>query len=62
MSPAFLQLSDFLNPKNPADNPLANNQSLGTAALSQSISNLNQNLDQVPRATNTDAVSPIVEE
>jgi tight adherence protein C len=62
MSPSMIQLSDFLNPNNPADNPLANNQSLGTAALSQSISSLNQNLDQVPRAASSETVSPIVEE
>jgi len=44
MSPSMMQLSDFLNPENPADNPLANNQTLGAAALSESISNLDQNI------------------
>ena len=51
MSPSMMQLSEFLNPRNAADNPLANNQSLNPAALSQSIGNLNQDirsLDQRP--------------
>jgi tight adherence protein C len=44
MSPSMMQLSEFLNPQNAADNPLANNQSLNPAALSQSIGNLNQDI------------------
>jgi tight adherence protein C len=44
MSPSMMQLSEFLNPRNAADNPLANNQSLNPAALSQSIGNLNQDI------------------
>jgi hypothetical protein len=44
MSPSMMELSDFLNPENPADNPLANNQTLGPAALSESIRNLDQNI------------------
>jgi tight adherence protein C len=44
MSPSMMQLSEFLNPRNGANNPLANNQSLSPTALSQSIGNLNQNI------------------
>ncbi len=42
MSPSMIQLSDFLNPKDPAASPLANNQTLGAEALSESIRNLDQ--------------------
>jgi len=47
MSPSMMQLSDFLNPADPADNPLANNQTLGAAALSESIRNFDQNVRPV---------------
>ncbi len=62
MSPSMMQLSDFLNPQNPADNPLANNQTLGTAALSQSISNLDQTLRPGARATSSEAATAMSEE
>jgi tight adherence protein C len=57
MSPSMMQLSDFLNPANPADNPLANNQTLGPAALSESIRNLDQNIR--PAATTPAEESPM---
>jgi len=41
MSPAFLQISDFLRPGNP-DNPLQSNNTLSTEAVARSIGNLNQ--------------------
>jgi len=59
MSPSMIQLSDFLNPASPADNPLANNQSLGAAALSQSISNLDQNLRMENRVTSSQNEDPM---
>jgi tight adherence protein C len=61
MSPSMIQLSEFLNPQNPADNPLANNQTLGAAALSESISNLDQNLRIENRVTSSSTDEPMAE-
>ena len=47
MSPSMMQLSDFLNPANPADNPLANNQTLSTQRLAETIGNLDQNIQPI---------------
>jgi tight adherence protein C len=41
MSPALMQVSDFLNPKNP-NNPLANNETIGTQRIAQTIGSLDQ--------------------
>jgi tight adherence protein C len=43
MSPAFLQLSDFLNPQN-ANNPLAGNQTIDTRRIADQIGALDQSL------------------
>jgi tight adherence protein C len=61
MSPSMIQLSDFLNPRTPAENPLANNQSLGAAALSQSISNLDQTIRIEDRVSGSRADDPMGE-
>jgi tight adherence protein C len=45
MSPAFLQISEFLNPNNP-NNPLTGNERLRTGGLSSTISNLDQSIPQ----------------
>jgi tight adherence protein C len=59
MSPSMMQLSDFLNPENPADNPLANNQTLGAAALSESISNLDQTIRTLPQEPMAEELVPM---
>jgi hypothetical protein len=41
MSPAFLQLSEFLNPQN-TDNPLANNETISTSRIADQIGALDQ--------------------
>lgn len=61
MSPSMMQLSDFLNPENPADNPLANNQTLGAAALSESISSLNQEIRTLPQDPMADPMTEPME-
>jgi tight adherence protein C len=43
MSPAFLQLSEFLNPQN-ANNPLANNETIDTRRIADQIGALNQDV------------------
>jgi tight adherence protein C len=51
MSPAFLQLSEFLDPQN-ANNPLANNETISTQAIANQIGSLDQNMAaQSPSAT-----------
>jgi tight adherence protein C len=45
MSPSFMQLSDFLSPEN-RDNPLANNETLGTQGMAASIRSLDQRVRQ----------------
>ncbi|MCI0358354.1 MAG: type II secretion system F family protein [Planctomycetaceae bacterium] len=62
MSPSMMQLSDFLNPENPANNPLANNQTLGPAALSESIRNLDQNIRPVVETPAEESPMPMPEE
>src|SRR5262245_50172220 len=47
MSPAFLQISDFLNPNNPS-NPLRNNESINTRSLANTISGLDQSTPPAP--------------
>ena len=47
MSPSMMQLSDFLNPANPADNPLANNQTLSTERLAETIGSLDQTIQPI---------------
>jgi tight adherence protein C len=47
MSPSMIQLSDFLNPANPADNPLANNQTLNTRRLAETIRNIDQTVQPI---------------
>jgi len=42
MTPAFLQISEFVDPNNP-NNPLANNNTINTRRLTDTISNLDQN-------------------
>ena len=42
MSPAFLQISDFLNPNNP-NNPLAGNETISTQRLANTIGSIDQN-------------------
>jgi tight adherence protein C len=59
MSPSMMQLSDFLNPENPAENPLANNQTLGAAALSESISNLDQTIRTLPQEPMAEELVPM---
>ena len=49
MSPAFLQLSEFLNPENAADNPLANNETLSTQRIADQIGSLDQNMTGLQR-------------
>jgi hypothetical protein len=46
MSPAFLQISEFLNPNNP-NNPLTGNESI-RQGLTTTISNLDQSLPPTP--------------
>ena len=58
MSPSMMQLSDFLNPADPADNPLANNQTLGAGTLSESIRNFDQNVRPVTPAAATEDPMP----
>lgn len=48
MSPAFLQLSEFLNPQN-AGNPLANNESISTGRIANQIGALNQDVSALQR-------------
>ena len=48
MSPAFLQLSEFLNPQN-ANNPLANNESIDTRRIADQIGALNQDASALQR-------------
>ena len=43
MSPAFLQVSEFLNPKNP-NNPLAGNDSFSTQRIVRTLNNLDQDV------------------
>jgi hypothetical protein len=43
MSPAFLQLSEFLDPQN-ANNPLANNETISTQTIANQIGALDQNM------------------
>ena len=43
MSPAFLQLSEFLDPEN-ANNPLANNETISTQGIANQIGALDQNM------------------
>jgi tight adherence protein C len=61
MSPSMMQLSDFLNPENPADNPLANNQTLSAGALSETISNLNQEIRTLPQTPAADPMATPME-
>jgi hypothetical protein len=48
MSPAFLQLSEVLNPQN-ANNPLANNESISTRRIANQIGALNQDVSALQR-------------
>ena len=43
MSPAFLQIAEFINPDNP-NNPLRNNEGLSTRRLAETIGSLDQNV------------------
>ena len=43
MSPAFLQVSEFLNPKNP-NNPLAGNDTFSTQRIVRTLNNLDQDV------------------
>ena len=43
MSPALLQVSEFLNPQN-ANNPLANNSTISTQNITQQLTSLNQDI------------------
>jgi tight adherence protein C len=43
MSPALLQISEFLNPENP-NNPLVNNETISTQNIANSLNNLNQDI------------------
>jgi tight adherence protein C len=43
MSPSMLELADFINPENPADNPLSGNQVLDLGQTAQVIRDLDQN-------------------
>ena len=43
MSPAMLQISDFLNPKN-GSNPLAGNDTLSTRQITDTLGSLNQDV------------------
>jgi tight adherence protein C len=48
MTPAFLQLSEFLNPQNP-NNPLANNETISTQRIADQINSLDQNVSGLER-------------
>jgi hypothetical protein len=43
MSPAMLQLSEFLNPNN-TNNPLANNETISTQSIANQIGSIDQTL------------------
>jgi tight adherence protein C len=48
MSPAMLQLSEFLNPNN-ANNPLANNETISTQSVANQIGSIDQTLTGLDR-------------
>jgi len=48
MSPAFLQLSEFLDPEN-ANNPLANNETISTQRIADQIGSLDQSMTGLDR-------------
>src|SRR5262245_34232765 len=48
MSPALLQISDFMNPENP-NNPLASNYTLGTQRIVNPLGSLNQDITAANR-------------
>jgi tight adherence protein C len=43
MSPAFMQISEFMNPANP-NNPLTNNESISTQSIADTLNGLDQNI------------------
>ena len=47
MSPAFLQIGEFLNPNNP-NNPLRNNETISTSSLANTIGSLDQSSGTTP--------------
>ncbi|HZN33336.1 MAG TPA: hypothetical protein VFB80_05930, partial [Pirellulaceae bacterium] len=47
MSPAFLQIGEFLNPNNP-NNPLRNNETISTSSLANTINSLDQSSGTTP--------------
>src|SRR5262249_42300362 len=48
MSPALLQVSEFLNPDN-RNNPLANNETIGTQRITDTLGSLNQDISAANR-------------
>jgi hypothetical protein len=48
MSPAMLQLSEFLNPNN-ANNPLANNETISTQSVANQIGSIDQSMSALDR-------------
>jgi tight adherence protein C len=56
MSPALLQISEFLNPNNP-NNPLKNNDTISTQRIAQTISSLNQDVSAAQQTSFSPAES-----
>ena len=48
MSPAFLQISEFLSPSNP-NNPLTNNETISTQNIANTLNSLNQDVSAANR-------------
>ena len=48
MSPAFLQISEFLNPANP-NNPLTGNETISTQNIADTLNGLNQDISAAQR-------------